>query len=119
MHENAEEPIADLPQQLGLDAIAAPQDSSPDPDESTQLETVSSENDRLEIENDGLKQNIAERKKYAHRIFCMISCWLGGVFAILILEGFGILSFRLSDSVILAVVGSVPNSVEKLIAHFV
>src|ERR1700730_481448 len=105
MHEDANEPIAEPEPQLSLDAIAAPLESSNSPDATTQLETASIENVKLEIENQGLKQNIAERKKYAHRIYCMISVWLSGVFAILLLAGFNFLSFRLADSVLLAIVG--------------
>jgi hypothetical protein len=96
---------AEPKQQLGLDAITAPPDASNSPDESTQLETATNEKVRLEIENEGLKQNIAERKKYAHRIFCMISIWLVGVLVILLLDGFAWDLFHLPDPVILAVIG--------------
>ena len=106
MHENPNETIPEPEPQLSLDAIAAPPQSSNSPDAPTQLETASNANIKLEIENQGLTQNIEERKKYAHRIYCMISVWLGGVFVILLLAGFNFLSFRVSDSVLLAVIGS-------------
>jgi hypothetical protein len=111
MHENAQEPIPDPPQQLGLDAIAAPQDSSHSPDKSTQLETVSSEIDRLEIENDGLKQNISERKKYAHRAFCLVISWLVTIGIILILQGFHLKGFDLTSGVLQILIGSTTTGV--------
>jgi len=98
-----EQPNADLNQ------IAAP---SPDevskvPNKEFELEHAIAQKTRLEIENVGLRQNIEERKKYAHRIFVMICVWLVSVFLILILEGFGsALGFNLPERVVLAVVGS-------------
>ena len=114
MPENAE-PQAEEAKNLGLESIAAPPEVSNAPDEPTELETLSNENKRLEIENDGLKQDIAERKKYAHRIFCLISTWLASVLVIIFLDGFGSsatvlpwihLPFHLSEPVVLAIVGS-------------
>ena len=114
MHENAE-PEAERVEKIGFENIAAPQGISDIPDKPTELETLSNENEKLEIENQGLKQDIAERKKYAHRIFCLISTWLASVLAIIILDGFGTsgialpwihLSFHLSEPVVLAIVGS-------------
>src|SRR5882672_1868177 len=98
-----EQPNADLNQ------IAAP---SPDevskvPNKEFELEHAIAQKTPLEIENVGLRQNIEERKKYAHRIFVMICVWLVSVFLILILEGFGsALGFNLPERVVLAVVGS-------------
>jgi hypothetical protein len=79
------------------------------PDAETVLEEESVEFERVKAELDSYKQDTQERKKYAHRIFCMISCWIGGIFLILLLEGFDGIPrsfFHLSDEVLLASIGS-------------
>ena len=108
-----DKPNADLNQI----AAPSPEQVSKVPDKPTELEAALAQKARLQIENDGLRQNITERKKYAHRIFVMICIWLASVFLILVLEGFGsagttlsiertTIRFNLPSSVILAVVGS-------------
>jgi hypothetical protein len=77
--------------------------------------------ERLSTQNEGLKQDIEERKKYAEKSFKLVSLWIFGVFLILLFQGFlserttfcanclsfG-LQFKLSDSVLLAVVRGGP-----------
>jgi hypothetical protein len=53
----------------------------------------------------GLAQDIQERKKYAHRIFCLICSWIGAVFLLIVACGIGY-RFSLPSSVLLAVIGS-------------
>jgi uncharacterized membrane protein YhdT len=62
----------------------------------------------------GLGQDIDERKKYAHRTFCLISTWLVAVYILILLEGFAGLPrswFNLDKTVLLTVVGSTTASV--------
>jgi len=96
------------PPNADLNQIAAPavEQVSNEPDPSTENEILEQQVEGLRLENQSLKQDIDERRKYAHRIFCLISTWLIAVFVLLAVQGFNLLSFRLSDSVLLAVVGS-------------
>lgn len=78
------------------------------PDEADS-KTKSEENDldaqRTKVELDGLLQDIAERKKYASRIFCLLSLWLIGIFLLLVLQGTHQNGFHLSDNVLIAAIG--------------
>jgi hypothetical protein len=60
-----------------------------------------------QAELESYKQDTEERRKYANRIFELVSIWLVGIFVILMVQGFldprG--AFRLDNSVLLAVVG--------------
>jgi hypothetical protein len=54
-----------------------------------------------------LSQDIDERKIYAHRIFCLICCWLMGCFLLLIVEGLAHWTqFSLPEGVLMAIIGS-------------
>lgn len=66
---------------------------------------------RLNIENEQRTQDRTERQKYAHRVFCLISCWLIGVFLLLVAQGWALRGFRLSDSIVITAVGSTTASV--------
>jgi hypothetical protein len=54
-----------------------------------------------------IKQDIEERKKYAGRIFSLLSLWLIGLFVLLLLQGFlsHLHYFSLPDAVLLATIG--------------
>jgi hypothetical protein len=80
--------------------------------------------DRAREEVEGLIQDRGERKKYADKSFKLVCFWILGVFLVLILEGFLSqpiplggqptslkLSFKLPDSVLLAVVGGTTASI--------
>lgn len=64
---------------------------------------------RAEIEN--LDQDRDERKKYASRVFWLVVIWLAAIGMILMLQGFGIGKFDLSDSVLLMLIGTTTGSV--------
>jgi hypothetical protein len=80
--------------------------------------------DKANEELRGLAQDREERKSYAEKSFRLVCRWVIGVFCILILQGFlsegikipinGIMfdfSFKLPDSVLLAVVGGTTASI--------
>jgi hypothetical protein len=96
-----------------LNQIAAPpaDQVSKIPDPTTELEHAETKSDRLEIENAGLKQNISERKKYAHRAFCMVVVWLATIGAILIVQGFHFRGFDLTSGVLQILIGSTTSGV--------
>jgi hypothetical protein len=59
----------------------------------------------------GLRQDIDERKKYATCFFVLACFWLFAITVLLMLQGFGsfwfgLMPFKLSEAVLLAVIGS-------------
>jgi hypothetical protein len=91
---------------LDLDKVADEPGSNA-PDSATKLEEEDLDKQKQKAQIAGLLQDIAERKKYAGRIFYLISLWLIGIFLILILQGFGSNShwFALSEAVVIAAIG--------------
>jgi hypothetical protein len=71
-----------------------------------------------------LKQDIEERKTYARRIFGLICTWVVGLFLLLAAQGLGHwwwLKFSLSETVLLAAIGSTTINVLGLfyiVAHY-
>ena len=80
------------------------------PDEKTQDEENELERKRQEIVIRGAEQDIEERKKYAHRNFCLIVGWLVVVNLMLFFQGFKFTvsghEFSLPTPVLLTVIGS-------------
>jgi hypothetical protein len=82
-------------------------------DETTKSEIeeleVDQERERKRLVNLGLEQALNLRKEFAWDIFYLIIAWLAVLFVLLIFQGFAITvcghNFRLSDSVVLALIG--------------
>jgi hypothetical protein len=92
------------PDELSIDSIKVPH--LPEPSAYVKKFTQLEENFYI-VHTAGIEQDIKERKKYAHRIFCLISAWLISIFILLIVDGLGkYLGFSLTDAVMLAVIGS-------------
>jgi hypothetical protein len=70
-------------------ARVSDQPGSTAPDSATKLEERDLDKQKQKALVAGIVQDIAERKKYAGRIFCLISMWLIGIFVLLLLRGFG------------------------------
>lgn len=65
------------------------------------------ENELLIEELAGKKQDRDQRKEFANKIFDFIMCWyLGAVFFIIMLNGVTINNFKVSDDIILALLGT-------------
>lgn len=80
-------------------------DSSTTPDADTQASADNTYRDKYDaITLLNFTQNVAARKRYAHRIFLITSGWLICVVAILALVGLKV--FELSDSVLIALLGT-------------
>jgi hypothetical protein len=78
-----------------------------EPDIKTREEERDLEGEKKKTVIRGLGQNIKERKKYAECFFVLACCWLLSITVVVLLEGFGaFLRFRLSDNVVLALIGS-------------
>ena len=88
--------------EVSIDSIRVP--SFPKPS-ATLKEFTEIEEEFYKAHTSGLRQDIAERKIYAKRIFVLICCWLVAAFLLLVADGIGF-HFALSDSVVLAVIGS-------------
>ena len=90
---------------------------------------VEHERQKKRVELKGLRQDIKARKRYARNIFTLIVCWLIAIFLILLFQGFSgakdgylsfafdnlhvqaSLSFKLSDSVLIALIGGTTANV--------
>jgi hypothetical protein len=59
-----------------------------------------------QAELDKFYSNLKQQKLYAKLIYVLTSVWVFAIFALLIFQGFQICGFHLSDSVILAAIGS-------------
>jgi hypothetical protein len=59
----------------------------------------------------GAEQDIDERKKYAHRAFCLVVAWLVVIGIILLLQGFHADGFELSGGVLEILIGSTTGSI--------
>jgi hypothetical protein len=88
-------------------AIGEPDGGSQNPDSKTREEEQDLESQEYLAHIRGLIQDMAERKKYAGRIFCLLAIWLIGIFLLLLFQGF--LSphnwFSLDDKVMIAAIG--------------
>ena len=94
--------------QIDVSKIPDEPPGAPDvPDSETEKEQQDLENQERQARLRGLIQDIGERKRYAKRIFYLVSLWLAGVFILLIFQCF--LSpwhvFALSDNVLMAAIG--------------
>jgi hypothetical protein len=85
------------------DAPAGPNE----PDSETRKEEEDLDRQERQARITGVLQDINERKKYAGRIFCLVSLWLIGIFLLLLLDGFlsPINVFHLANSVLIAAIG--------------
>ena len=77
---------------------------SDEPDDCTTLEQFELLQKKAEL--DSFKLDTASRKEYAKKIFVLTCLWVGGIYLLLIFQGFSYRNFRLSDSVMLAAIGS-------------
>ena len=91
---------------LDLDKVSD-QPGPKTPDSATRLEEEELDKQKEKAILAGLVQDIAERKKYAGRIFWLISLWLVGIFLLLILPGFGSNGhwFALSEAIVISAIG--------------
>jgi hypothetical protein len=91
---------------LKLDTISASslEHVPEDPDDCTTQEQLEILRQREVVRS--FAQDTGERKKYAKRIFGLTCIWVVGIYALLLLQGFGYKGFHLSDQILLAAIGS-------------
>jgi hypothetical protein len=85
--------------------------TSREPDPETQEEEEDLDRQRTKALIRGIEQDINERKKYATGFFVLACFWLAAITIMLTLQGFGSfwfgrMPFKLSETVLLAVIGS-------------
>lgn len=75
------------------------------------------ENERLRTELGSLRQDIRARRIYAALFYGLASAWVAVISLLLFFQGFGSghLRFRLSDSVLLAAIGSTTANIVGII----
>jgi hypothetical protein len=74
--------------------------------------------EKLRAELDSFRQDMAQRKQYAPRLFVLTCCWLGAVAAILLLQGFSAGTthfFSLGNEVLIAILGTTTINVIGLL----
>jgi hypothetical protein len=86
---------------------AKPKNVSEAPNTGYERERTDLDCRRQEVQIEGDTQDIIERKKYASRFYRLACVWVSIIAVLLLCEGFGsIIHFSLSDSVLLAAIGS-------------
>ena len=93
---------------ITIESIRTPKKGVPSvPDSKTLEEEKSYEEEEFKLKLRDLANDIEARKRYANRIFWLIVCWLIGMFAIMILQGFGskMNIFELSEQVLMSFIG--------------
>jgi hypothetical protein len=58
------------------------------PDAESAAEKLDLEAEKIKAEIGGTVQDIQERKKYAHRSFCLVAVWLSAIGVVILLQGF-------------------------------
>lgn len=88
---------------------------SSEPDATTRLEITNWELEEHKAKVRGVIQDIGERKKYAICIFVLVAVWLALMGSIILLQGFTIYRFTLSENVLIAVVTTTTAGVVGLL----
>jgi hypothetical protein len=98
---------------ISIDAItASPVEAAPQTaDAQTDLEKIDLEYAHKLAELEDYKQDIESRRAYAKNIFTFMCCWIAGIYLLLVFQGFSYIGFHLSDSVLLAAIGSTTANV--------
>jgi hypothetical protein len=97
----------ETPEKLNLEVINAGfaiESASDDSDDCTTLEQLDILKRREEVRSH--VQDREERKEHAHNIFVLTCSWVCAIYLLLLFQGFQYSGFRLSDSVMLAAIGS-------------
>lgn len=103
------------PESIDLNVIKAPAVVSARHSEPYDREIKEYQSARNKLRNRELEQKIAARGLYVSTVFWMVAIWIGLIYVLLILEGFGIRGFRLPDNVLLAAIGSTTANVLALL----
>ena len=84
-----------------------------------QLREARLKNEALEEENRGDSQDRDQRKDFAERIYSFAAIYMFGVFVILFLSGTETTNFKLSDNVLITLLGTTTANVIGILIIFV
>ena len=73
-------------------------------------------NDHAELENRELSDRLSQRKSYARWTFVLVAVWMTCVLGLLIVQGLGGFSNRLTEKVLMVAVGSTTINVLGMLA---
>ena len=76
-----------------------------------ELRKLQLENEARKVENESESQNKEQRKDFADRIYSFASIYMFGVFLILLLSGTETTNFKLSDNVLITLLGTTTANV--------
>ncbi len=99
---------------IDLDAIDEPledEEESEEPRDYAGEEATALDHEQKKLKLAQFKQDIDERKIYAHRIFKLVVGWLGFVGIMLWFNGFSRFNFHLSNNVLIALITTSTASV--------
>lgn len=85
--------------------------------EEDSAQRIAIEDRREDLENK--KQNRNQRKSYANRLFWFLYAYMGLVFLVLLLCGFSLFGFNLSDTVLVALITTTTANVIGIFAFVV
>lgn len=74
------------------------------PDIKSAAEALKIQNEKLQLDNQDLRQNIELRKLYALLLFILLSVWLSAILTIIFLSGFKLRGFALSQLVLVTLI---------------
>ena len=84
--------------------------TAPDPKTAEELEDLTEQQTSAKLER--YRQDTGERKRYANRVYCLVTGWVIAMFAVLLLQGFGWFGWKpLANSVISVLVGGSTTSI--------
>src|ERR1700682_4508677 len=91
--------------------VASTREVSDKPDEKYREEKEDLDSQKKKEEIRGYRQDTDERKRYALCFFVLSCCWIAIITILLMLQGFGAIwdgrfPFKLSENVLLAIIGS-------------
>lgn len=80
--------------------------ASSKPDALSRRERLDLEYERGVAQLENYKEEIKQRRKYARRIFILTCLWVTAIYGLILLQGFAYKGFHVSDSVLLAAIGT-------------
>lgn len=103
---------------LSLDSILVPAETTDIPDDKTILETRALDGEERKAGIKKLELDLALRKEYSNKLYCLIRNWLIAIFVLLLIQGsLGTHGyFTLSDKVLITIIGGTTLNVLGLFA---
>lgn len=93
-------------EKVTLEDVHGLDDAPDEPDEPTSQWREKQERQRGSLRNQQLAQDLEMRKGYARCLFLVLCAWLLFIVGLLVFQGFGWYDFSLSDSVLIAALGT-------------